>query len=96
MVPQQRASFTTKMRVWLEAGSSQAVAPDTTGTFERGSTDLSQAQTSTCRVVNARTTKSLPRQQVSALESVSFADSVPGRGCDPAELAFELMNLADE
>ena len=32
---------------------------------------------------------------MSALESDSLADSVPGWGCDAA-LEFELINLADE
>ena len=76
-------------------GSSQAVAPDTTGAFERGLIDLSQAQTSTHLMVCSRIVKLFPRQHVSALESDSSADSVPGWGCDAA-LEFELINLADE
>ena len=87
----------TKMQVWPVTGSSQAVAPDTTGAFERGLIDSSQAQTSTHPVVCSRIAKLFPRQQVSALESDSFAGSVPGRGCSAAqELELEFTNQADE
>ena len=84
------------MHVWLVAGSSQAAAPDTAGTFERGLMDSSQAKTSTCLCVCLRMTKSLPRQHASALESVSLVDSVPGCGRVIAQEKFELMNCVDE
>ena len=59
----------TKTQVWPVTGSSHAVAPDTTGTFESGFIDLSQAWTSTHLVVCSRIAKLFPRQHVSALES---------------------------
>ena len=79
-------------------GSSQAVAADTAGAFDRGLMDLLCAHTSTCSVVNLRIVKLSPRQHASALESVSLADSVPGQGWDAAldELEFEFMNWVDE
>ena len=83
------------MQVCPAAGSSQAVAPDTTGAFERGLIDLSQAQTSTHPVVNASATKLSPRQQASALKSVLLADLVPGPGWDVAP-ELELTNWAEE
>ena len=60
--------------------------------------DLSQACTSMCLVVNSRMVKLFPRQHVSALESVSLADSVPGLGWDAALAKDELefMSRVDE
>ena len=82
-MPQQSASLTTKTCVWLVIGSSQAVAPDTTGTFDSGLMDLLQAHASTCLVVHSR------------IMSVSLADSVPGLGRD-VEDEFEFVNQVDE
>ena len=96
-MPKQSASFTTKMQVWPVAGSSQAVAPDTAGTLERGLINSSQAWTSTHPVVCSRIVKLFPRQHVSASESDSLADSVPGGGCGAApELELEFANQAEE
>ena len=98
LVPWQSASFATKTWVCPVTGSSQAVAPDTTGTFKRGLIDSSQACPSTCSVVNSRMVKLLPRQHVSLSESVLLADSFPGWGWDVAldELELEFTNRADE
>ena len=65
----------------------------------RGLMYLSCACASTCSVVNLRMVKLFPRQHVSALESVSSADLVPGQGWNvaPTEASDELfMNWADE
>ena len=88
----------TKTQVCPVTGSSQAVAPDTTGAFDGGLMDLSCAHTSTHPVVNLRMAKLPPRQQVSAFELVSLADSVPSRGWDVAVASdeFEFTNCADE
>ena len=99
MVPQQSTSLMTKMWVWFEIGSPQAAAPDTTGTFKRGLMVLSQTHASTCLVVNPRMTNSLPRQQVSASESVLLADLVPGFGelaLLDADAEDEFVNWANE
>ena len=78
-------------------GSSQAVAPVATGTLARGLTDLSQAHTSTHLAAHSRITKLVPRQQASASESVSFADSVPGPGGGVGALdELEFANWVDE
>ena len=59
--------------------------------------DLSQAQTSTCLVAHSSIAKLLPRQHVSALESVSLADSVPDLGkLSDVSAVEELMNHADD
>ena len=86
----------TKMQVWLVMGSFQAAAPDTTGAFERGSMDSSQAQTSACSVVCLRIAKLLPRQHASKLESVSSADLVLGQGWVAAVDELEFVNWVDE
>ena len=71
------------MYVVPDFGSSQAVAPETIGTFSIGNMDLSYAYTSAVLRVYSRTVKFFPRQQVSAFVSHSLKATVPdfGSGC---------------
>ena len=95
LVPWQSALLMTKTQVWFTSGPSQAAAPDATSTLGRGLMALSQACASICLVAHSRITKLLPRQHVSASESVSSTDLVPGLQSD-IDVEDELMNQADE
>ena len=69
------------MNVVRDIGSSNAVAPDTMGTFVIGSYEWSYGYTPAVGVEYSRITKFFPRQHVSAFESHSFRAGVLGGGC---------------
>ena len=80
--------------------SSHAVAPLTIGTLFNGAIYLSKAYTSASLVVYYNTIKLLPKQQVSAFVSHSFAAEISGSGCwwfadtDPVRLLILVLTLA--